>query len=334
METEFTKQGHDEFFEVRVAGLLLKVESDVEKDGIAHPFPWVLNKALCLAVWLEGEDIGSRGSLGVLTIPRCLPRVMVLTRSVHGKMEHSFVFLYDVIKFFIKDLFRGYQIKGSASFRVTRNSNLYGAEDLGNLLDTVEAVVHNPRKGNVVRLEIEDDAPIRIYRALQENFDLASELIFSVSGPVNLNRLTGLYQMIPLPNLKFPPHFPRTLQGDLEGPQFFAKMREDDLLLHHPFDSFDPVTNFIRSAARDPEVLCIKQTLYRTSAESPIMYALLEAAELGKEVTANFPWYFGVSLELFANMRMSELAITIQKPPSITLISVYSQPIQKSPAKF
>jgi len=252
----------------------------------AHPFPWVLNKALCLAVWLEGEGAESRGSLGVLTIPRCLPRVLALSKGDNRVGTHRFVFLYDVIKFFIKDLFRGYQIKGSSSFRITRNSNLYGAEDLGNLLDTVEAVVHNRRKGNVVRLEIEDDTPQKIYRALQDNFDLEPDLIFSVPGPVNLNRLMGLYQMIPIASLKFSPHFPRNLTRELENSQLFTKMREGDILLHHPFDSFDPVTEFIRSAARDPDVLCIKQTLYRTSAESPIMYALLEAAEQGKEVTA------------------------------------------------
>ena len=212
--------------------------------------------------------------------------MLALSKGENRSGTHRFVFLYDVIKFFIKDLFRGYQIKGSASFRITRNSNLYGAEDLGNLLDTVEAVVHNRRKGNVVRLEIEDDTPRKIYRALQDNFDLDPDLIFSVPGPVNLNRLMGLYQMIPIASLKFSPHFPRSLTRELEDSQLFTKMREGDILLHHPFDSFDPVAEFIRGAAREPDVRCIKQTLDRTSAESPIMYALLEAAELGKEVMA------------------------------------------------
>ncbi len=348
----------DEFFEVRVAGLLQKVESAVPTDGIAdldcrekltgllrivhamvaqqyrcwneelipdlrkkgvhilgpaemgpaeieelrrrfqaeiyplltpikvdpaHPFPWVLNKALCLGAWLEGEGADGRGSLGVLAIPRFLPRVLSLRAPDGG---YNYVFLYDVIKLFMRDLFRGYRIRGSACFRVTRNSNLYGAEDLGNLLDTVEAVVHNRRKGNVVRLEIEEDTPARIRRALMENFGLEPELVFSAPGPVNLNRLMGLYQMVPLAELKFPPHAPRGLQHGAEAPDLFARVRERDILLHHPFDSFDPVTDFIRAAARDPDVLCIKQTLYRTSAESPIIYALLEAAEGGKEVTA------------------------------------------------
>ncbi len=348
----------DEFFEVRIAGLLQKVESDVSTDGIAHldcraklkgllrivhatvanqyrcwndemipdlkrngihilspgdlsdeqtqelrsrflseiyplltpikvdpahPFPWVLNKALCLGVWLEESDGRGRGSLGVLTIPRCLPRVLALSEKAGS---HQFIFLYDLIKMFMQELFRGYRIHSIACFRVTRNSNLYGAEDLGNLLDTVEAVVHNRRKGNVVRLEIDEDTPTRIRTALMENFGLDSDLVFSAPGPVNLNRLMSLYQLLPIPELKFPLHIPRGLHRGAEPPDLFARIRDRDILLHHPFDAFDPVTDFIRSAARDPDVLCIKQTLYRTSAESPIMFALLEAAELGKEVTA------------------------------------------------
>jgi polyphosphate kinase len=355
----------DEFFEVRVAGLLQKVESAVPVDGIAgldcrekltgllrivhamvahqyrcwndelipelgakgiqvlgladlgpsetedlqrrfqkeifplltpikvdpaHPFPWVLNKALCLGIWLEEEIPGKRGGLGVVAIPRCLPRVIELPS--HGG-THRFVFIYDVIKLFMGELFRGYRIKGQASFRVTRNSNLYMTEDASNLLDTVEEVVHNRRKGNVVRLEIDEDTPARIRIALMENFDLEPELVFSAPGPVNLNRLMGLYQMAAFPELKFPAHSPRHLPGAAsaakeggEPGDVFARLRDRDLLLHHPFDSYDPVIDFIRAAARDPDVLCIKQTLYRTSAESPVMYALLEAAELGKEVTA------------------------------------------------
>jgi polyphosphate kinase len=348
----------DEFFEVRVAGLLQKVESSVPQDGIAqldcrekltgllrvvhamvaqqyrcwndelipelgakgihvlgpadlgvreaedlrfrflreiyplltpikvdpaHPFPWVLNKALCLGVWLEEEAGSHRGGLGVVAIPRCLPRVIALPRKEQG---HHFVFLYDVIKLFMGELFRGYRILGQASFRVTRNSNLYMTEDASNLLDSVEAVVHNRRKGNVVRLEIDEDTPARIRKALMENFDLEPELVFSAPGPVNLNRLMGLYQMAPLGELKYPPHTPFCLAQTGQPQDLFTRLRQRDILLHHPFDSFDPVIEFIRGAARDPDVLCIKQTLYRTSAESPIMYALLEAAELGKEVTA------------------------------------------------
>ena len=348
----------DEFFEVRVAGLLQKVESGVPSDGIAgldcaqkltallrithavvaqqyhcwneeiipqlrlqgihiltpadlgpeetgalrkrfrkeiyplltplevdpaHPFPWVLNKALCLGVWLEEETGASRGTLGVLAIPRALPRVMTLPGGEPGR---RFIFLYDVIKLFVEELFRGYRIAGCSCFRVTRNSNLYLAEDASNLLDTVEAVVHNRRKGNVVRLEIEEDTPVHIRRALTANFDLEPELVFSAPGPVNLNRLMGFYQMAAAPELKFPPHVPRNPLRTAGHADLFARIRARDILLHHPFDSFEPVIDFIRGASRDPDVLCIKQTLYRTSAESPIMYALLEAAEQGKEVTA------------------------------------------------
>jgi polyphosphate kinase len=249
----------------------------------AHPFPWVLNKALCLGVWLEEEGPVPRGGLGVVAIPRALPRVLSLPAQGKG---HRYVFLYDVVKLFLNDLFRGYRIRGCASFRVTRNSNLYVNEDASNLLETVEAVVHNRRQGNVVRLEIDEDTPARIRKGLMENFDLEPELVFSAPGPVNLNRLMGLYQMAPMGELKFPPHAPKAVVLGREPADLFARLREGDALLHHPFESFDPVVDFIRSAARDPDVLCIKQTLYRTSSESPIMYALLEAAEQGKEVTA------------------------------------------------
>jgi polyphosphate kinase len=159
-------------------------------------------------------------------------------------------------------------------------------EDASNLLDSVEAVVHNRRKGNVVRLEIDEDTPARIRKALMGNFDLEPELVFSAPGPVNLNRLMGLYQMAPLGELKYPPHFPRALGRTPGSQDLFARMRERDILLHHPFDSFDPVIGFIRGAAQDPDVLSIKQTLYRTSAESPVMYALLEAAESAKDVNS------------------------------------------------
>ena len=347
----------DEFFEVRVSGLLQKVESSVSTDGIAHmdcraklagllkaahsqvarqyrcwnrelipelkakgihvlgmedlgpeelerlhrrfrkeiyplltpikvdpahPFPWVANKALCLGVWLEEDGVPTHGGLGVLAIPRCLPRVIELPN--HGPGLH-YIFLQDIIKLFLPDLFQGYRIRGSASFRVTRNSNLYMTEDMGNLLDSVEAVVRSRRKGNVVRLEIDADTPPRIRQALLDNFGLEPELVFGAPGPVNLNRLMGLYHMVPLGELKFPPHSPRALRGSAVQ-DVFARIRAQDILLHHPFESFEPVVEFIRSAARDPDVLCIKQTLYRTSAESSIVYALLEAAERGKEVTA------------------------------------------------
>jgi polyphosphate kinase len=158
-------------------------------------------------------------------------------------------------------------------------------EDASNLLDSVEEVVHNRRKGNVVRLEIEEDTPARIRKALMETFGLEPELVFSAPGPVNLNRLMGLYQMATLGELKFPPHVPLSTRA-VAGQDLFDRLRAREILLHHPYESFDPVVDFIRTAARDPDVICIKQTLYRTSAESPVMYALLEAAEAGKEVTA------------------------------------------------
>jgi polyphosphate kinase len=242
----------------------------------------VANKAFCIGAWLEEEGAKGRGGLGVLTIPRSLPRVLALAERGPG---HHYIFLRDVIKLFLADLFKGHVIAGSAGFRVTRNSNLYLVEDAGNLLESVEAVVQGRRKGNAVRLEIDADTPRRIRQALLDNFDLEPELVFETPGPVNLNRLMGLYQMAPLPDLKYAPHVPRRAFPSSGTQDVFSRIREGDILLHHPFDSFEPVVDFIRTAARDPEVVCIKQTLYRTSTESPIVYALLEAAGSGKEVT-------------------------------------------------
>jgi polyphosphate kinase len=272
-----------------VAGLRRRFQREIYplltpiKVDPAHPFPWVLNKALCLGVWLEEEGPIPRGGLGVVAIPRALPRVLALPAEGKGL---RYVFIYDVIKLFLGELFRGYRIRDCACFRVTRNSNLYLNEDASNLLETVETVVHNRRKGNVVRLEIEEDTPVRIRKGLMETFDLEPELVFSAPGPVNLNRMMGLYQMAPLGELKFPPHAPKPVPLGREPGEIFARLRGRNIMLHHPYESYDPVVEFIRAAARDPDVLCIKQTLYRTNAESPVMYALLEAAEQGKEVTA------------------------------------------------
>ncbi|MEO7426304.1 MAG: polyphosphate kinase 1, partial [Fibrobacteria bacterium] len=154
----------------------------------------------------------------------------------------------------------------------------------GNLIDALEEVVHNRRRGDVVRLEIAKGASKRSVEALSKNFDVDASQVFRVDGPVNLNRLASLYNMVPLAHLKFPPLHPGNAFHFQDAEDLFDEIRGRDILLHHPFDSYDPVVRFIQSAAEDPKVQVIKQTLYRTNAESPIMYALLEAAEQGKEV--------------------------------------------------
>jgi polyphosphate kinase len=248
----------------------------------AHPFPWVLNKALCLAVLLKEDK--RREGFGVVTIPRSLARLV----SVPGKEKgYGFVFIHDMVQHYITDLFKGYAIKSCAPFRATRNSNLYQEDDEGSsLIDAIEAGVHNRRRGDVVRLEIDKNASKRIADTLAKTFDVDASQVFRVDGPVNLNRLSGLAGMVPLANLKFPPLHPGNPGRFQDSEDLFREMRQRDILLHHPFDSYDPVVRFIQSAAEDPKVQVIKQTLYRTNEESPIMYALLEAAEQGKEVVA------------------------------------------------
>ncbi len=266
----------DGFFRREVYPLLTPIQVDP-----AHPFPFVTNKALYLAVLLRGER-KRQERVGVVAIPRSLPRLVPLpTRD----RAYGFIFIQDVVRHYLDSLFLGFDILAHAGFRVTRNSNLYLEEEEGSLLiDTVEAEVHNRRRGNVVRLEIDRDAPKRLTELLVKNFDIGMSLVFRVGHPVNLSRVYGLPGMVPRPDLKFPVFTPWHLPRFQEPAEIFGTLRAGDVMLHHPFESFDPVVRFIQAAARDPDVLAIKQTLYRTSRESPIVYALMEAAEAGKEV--------------------------------------------------
>jgi polyphosphate kinase len=265
------------YFRKEIYPLLTPIKVDP-----AHPFPWVLNKALCLLAILKEDR--RREVLGVVTIPRSLPRLISVPTRDKG---WTFLFIHDLVQHFLPELFKGYAIKGSTPFRCTRNSNLYDQdEEAGSLIDAVEAVVHNRRRGDVVRLEIDKNATKKMVDALARIFDVEDGQVFRVDGPVNLNRLASLYGMVPLANLKYPPLHPSHAAHFQEIEDLFHEIRARDVLLHHPFDSYDPVVRFIQGAAEDPKVAVIKQTLYRTNEESPIMYALLEAAEQGKEVVA------------------------------------------------
>nr|MDQ3003693.1 polyphosphate kinase 1 [Fibrobacterota bacterium] len=265
------------FFRDEIYPLLTPIKVDP-----AHPFPWVLNKSLCLLAILKEDK--KRDGLGVITIPRSLPRLVSVPNKEKG---YSFIFIHDVVQHYITELFKGYPIKSCAPFRATRNSNLYLEEEEGSsLIDAVEAVVHNRRRGDVVRLEIDKSASKRIVDVLAKTFDIEPSQIFRVDGPVNLNRLASLYNMVPMANLKYPPINAVNTLHFQDPEDLFHEIRQRDILLHHPFDSYDPVVRFIQSASEDPKVQVIKQTLYRTNEESPIMYALLEAAEQGKEVVA------------------------------------------------
>jgi len=264
---------HVENFYSKTAGPLL---TPVTVDP-AHPFPHVINKAICLAFLLRRKKRGPQQPyLGVVTVPRALPRLVQLP-SFNGSVEY--VFLSDVIHAFADRLYHGYEVLSSAAFRVTRNSNLYlEAEESRSIMDSVDAQLHSRRKGEAVRLEIEASANQDIIDRLVANFRLAPWQIFRVDGPPNLSRIAYLYDAIARPDLKFRSFIPRELALKSEPGALFDLIRKRDVLLHHPYDSYSSVVRFIESAATDPDVLSIRQTLYRTSENSPIVRALIEAA--------------------------------------------------------
>src|SRR5216683_298093 len=248
----------------------------------AHPFPRVINKALCVAFLLRRRRRSSLTYTGVVTVPRALPRLVRLPSD--GTTD--FIFLADLVAFHAPRMYNGYDIVSSAAFRVTRNSNLYLAEEESrNLLESVRTELHNRRKGDAVRLEIEADADPEITERLRTNFGLEPWQVFRVDGPVNLPRLFNVYEQTDRPDLKFKPFVARELRLTAKSQDLFEELRRHDVLLHHPFDSFDAVVSFIEAAAEDPNVLSIKQTLYRTSENSMIVRALIAAAAK-KEVTA------------------------------------------------
>ena len=248
----------------------------------AHPFPRVINKALCQALLLKRRRRSAVTYMGVITVPRALPRLVRLP-SPNGTIDY--ITLADLVAAHAAQMYRGYDILSESSFRVTRNSNLYlHEEESRNLLETVRTELHNRRKGDAVRLEIEADASAEISDRLRTTFGLQEWQVFRTDGPVNLSRLMHLYDETERPDLKFKPFTPRHLHLSRGSADLFEELRRRDILLHHPYDSYETVVSFIESAAEDPNVLSMKQTLYRTSEHSTIMQALLSAAGK-KEVT-------------------------------------------------
>jgi polyphosphate kinase len=266
------------FYDRRVNPMLTPVTVDP-----SHPFPHVLNKALCVAFLLRRRRGGNgKPYFGVVTVPRALPRLLRVPAEDGGI---HYVFLQDIISTHAAKLYRGYEILASAAFRITRNSNLYlEEEETRNLLDAIDSQVALRRKGDAVRLEIEAGAHPDIVDRLVSTFDLDESLVFRVPGPVNLQRLFHVYEETPRPDLKYPPFVQRQVRVGHDADSMFDVVRRHDVLLHHPYDCYDTVVNFLRTAARDPRVLSMKQTLYRTNSDSPVAQALLEAAGK-KEVT-------------------------------------------------
>ncbi len=252
----------------------------------AHPFPRILNKSLNFIVQLSGKDaFGRNTGFAIVQAPRALPRVIQLPQSVEGSGPHDFVFLSSVIHAYVDDLFPGMEATGCYQFRLTRNSDLLvDEEEVKDLMEALEGELSQRQWGDIVRLEVAHNCPEQMWQYLMDVAQLTPADVYQVNGPVNLHRLMTIPDLIDRPELKYAPFTPRVPKG-LAGPDVFAAIRERDQLLQHPYDSFMPVVDFLRHAARDPRVLAIKQTLYRTGDKSAVVEALIEAARNGKEVT-------------------------------------------------
>ena len=251
----------------------------------AHPFPQLLNKSLNMIVQLEMATAGQPlRHLAVVQVPRVLPRLIKLPRE--DSSEQDYIFLGHLIGHFLADLFPGTKILGFWQFRVTRNSELYiDEEEVANLLKAVENELHNRRKGDAVRLEVENDCPQDIRQALLGTFRLGEEDLYVIDGPLNPTRLMAIYEGDHSPELRDAPFVGPVASTLREQSDLFAAIRERDILLHHPYENFNTVVSFLEQAAEDPKVLAIKQTLYRSGGDARIVGALMNAARAGKHVT-------------------------------------------------
>lgn len=252
----------------------------------SHPFPRVLNKSLNFAVELSGRDAFGRSSgAAVVQAPRALPRVIRLPEEVAG-CEYGFVFLSSVLHAHVGALFTGMTVEGCYQFRVTRNSNLFvDEEETKNLRQALQGGLPQRNFGAAVRLEVADNCSPAMASFLLEQFALGPDDLYQTHGPVNLVRLMQVPDWVDRPDLKFPPFVPALPATLAKGEDIFAQIRKGDILLHHPFESFQPVIDFIDQAADDPSVVAIRQTVYRTGTDSQLMQALIRAAQAGKEVT-------------------------------------------------
>ncbi len=252
----------------------------------SHPFPRVLNKSLNFAVELEGKDAYGRNSgIAIVQAPRVLPRVIRLPREV-SESEYDFVFLSSVLHAHVSELFAGMKVVDSYQFRVTRNSELFvDEEEVKDLRTALRGELPHRQFGDEVRLEVTDKCPQQISDYLLAQFNLGQEDLYRVDGPVNLARLISVPDGVERPDLKFPAFRPGPSPQIQRSADLFGAIREGDILLHHPFQSFQPVISFLEQAARDPAVVAIKMTVYRTGAESELMDILIAAARAGKEVT-------------------------------------------------
>lgn len=272
----------ERFFEAQVRPLLVPVALDP-----AHPFPLVANKSLNFILRTSAADgSNSPRTIVIVKVPRSLPRVIRLPDRLMPKGQQGFVLLTSVIRAHLSSLMPGRLVEAFSQFRVTRDSDLdVDEDDVTNLRQALRSGLSTRHFGKAIRLEVVKSCPIELSNLLLQQFDLPQEALYAVNGPVNLVRLSQLIDQADVKLARFAafePGWPRSLP---RGGNLFESLKQGDLLLHHPFESFEPVVEFLRQAVMDPDVLAIKQTIYRTGSESVLMDLLLEAVRRGKEVT-------------------------------------------------
>ena len=275
----------------------------------AHPFPRLVNKSLSFVATLEGQDaFGREIDMAVVQAPRALPRVVRLPAEC-SEHPYDFVFLTSIIHAHVGELFQGIEVTGCYQFRVTRNSDLFvDEEEITDLLHALEGELSSRRFGEAVRLELASQCPEEVGKSLSTHFRLSQRDVYMCNGPVNLMRLTRIPDLVDMPELKFPAFSAGVEKRVRRSNDLFATIREQDVLLHHPFQAFNPVLDLLRQAADDPDVVSIRQTLYRTGDDSPVVDVLIEAAKNGKEVL--------VAIELLARFDEAdniELATELQE---------------------
>ena len=284
-DDEWTPEQRDwlkTYFDEQVVPVLTPLTFDPSR-----PFPQVVNKSLNFVVRLQGRDAyGRQRHRGMVQAPRSLPRIIKLPENLSEPDSHDYVFLSSIIRIHVGSLFPGLGVDGCYQFRVTRNSNLYvDEEEVSDLVRALEGELEASRYGAAVRIEVGHECPQDLQQFLLDHFDLEEHDMYLVEGPVNLNRLAQICDIVDRPALLYPPFtqgLPAVLESDAN---VFDMLKRENILLYHPYHSFSPVIDFIKAAARDPNVLAIKITLYRTGAKSPIIDHLVAAARAGKEVT-------------------------------------------------
>jgi polyphosphate kinase len=269
------------YFDREVRPLLTPIGLDP-----AHPFPQVVNKSLNFIVELSGKDAFGRGTaIAIMRAPRVLPRVIRLPDALSTAGGMSFCLLSSVIHAHISDLFTGREVLAYSQFRVTRDSDLWvDEEEVKNLRQALQSELQTRHFGFAVRLEVARNCPPTLANFLLNQFSIPASRLYAVDGPVNMTRLLALVDAVDQPALRFAPFTP-SYPLNLDAADIFGVLRKKDILLHHPYQSFVPVLDFVRSAAHDPNVVAIKQTIYRTGMNSLLMESLILAAQRGKEVT-------------------------------------------------